>query len=143
LSALKRFFKELAMRERIIRRYSSCFKQQVIAELESGRFESLAAAREHYGVLGPGTILRWVRRYGKNQLQPRVVRVETPGEEGQVRRLRRQVAQLEKALGRTQAENVLNAELLKLACAELGQEVWAFKKKSAGLRCEPPSKRRA
>lgn len=29
------------MGQRIVRRYSACFKQQVVAELESGRFDSI------------------------------------------------------------------------------------------------------
>ena len=40
------------MRERVIFRYSACFRQQVVAELESGRFGSIEAARRHYGIGG-------------------------------------------------------------------------------------------
>jgi hypothetical protein len=43
------------------------------------------------------------------------------------------VAKLERALGQTQAENLLNQELLKRACQRLGEDLEAFKKKSVGV----------
>lgn len=125
------------MRERLVHRYSACFKQQVIAELESGRFDSVEQARQHYGIGGASTVQRWLKRYGKVHLQTKVVRVEKPGEAEQIRQLKAQVAQLERALGQTQAQNVLNRQYLKLACAELGEAVEAFEKKCDGRRSVP------
>jgi hypothetical protein len=120
------------MRERIVRVYSSCFKQAVIGALESGRFASVEAAREHFGIRGGGTIAAWLKRYGRNDLQAKVVRVEKPGEADRIRELQKQVARLERALGQTQAENLLHEEFLKRACELLGQDVAGFKKKNAG-----------
>lgn len=122
------------MRERISRRYSACFKRQVVEELESGRFPSLQAAGLHYGINGAVTIRQWVRQFGKVHLLAKVVRVEAIGEADQIAALRRQVEQLQKALGQTQAQSLLNAEYLKLACERMGEEVESFKKKSAGMR---------
>lgn len=122
------------MRERISRRYSACFKRQVLEELEAGRFSSLQAAGLHYGVNGAVTIRDWVRRSGKRHLLAKVVRVESIGEADQIAVLRRQVERLQKALGQTQAESLLNAEYLKLACEQMGEEVESFKKKSDGMR---------
>lgn len=127
------------MRDRTVPRYSACFKQQVVADLENGRFESIEAARMHYGIGGRMTIQRWLKRYGKNHLLGKVVRVEKPNEADRIRELKRQVAELQQALGRTQAENVLNAEYLKLACEQLGQDIELFKKSSDGERCTPPT----
>jgi transposase-like protein len=122
------------MRERQVRRYSACFKRQVIAELERGRFDSLEAARRHYEIGGSQTLQKWLRHYGRNELQAKVVRVEQAGEADRIRQLQQQVAELQRALGQTQAENVLNAAFLQLACEQLGQDVGAFKKKAAGTR---------
>lgn len=127
------------MRDRTVRKYSACFKQQVVADLENGRFESIQAARMHYGVGGCGTIQRWLKQYGKNHLLGKVIRVEKPNEADRIGELKRQVAALQQALGRTQAENVLNAEFLKIACEQLGQDVPTFKKNIDGERCTPPS----
>ena len=126
------------MRERRVVRYSTCFKQGVIAELERGRFGSLQQAKEHYGIGGEGTIKGWLRRYGRNDLQAKVVRVEKPDEVEQVQALRKRIRELERALGQTQAARILEEEFLKRACAQLGQEVEAFKKKSDGWSCMPP-----
>ena len=126
------------MRERIVNRYSACFKRQVIADLESGRFDSIQQVREHYGIGGSRTVQRWLKHYGQNHLQAKVVRVEKPGEADQLRDLKAKVAQLERALGQTQAQSLLKAQYLKLACQELGQEVEAFEKKCAGRRSTPP-----
>jgi transposase len=130
------------MGQRKIWKYSDCFKRQVIADLEAGRFGSIDAARVHYGIGGCFTIQAWLRRYGRNELLPKVVRVEKPGEVDRLRELKRRVEHLERALGQTQAENVLNQAYLKLACERLGVEVEAFKKKSAGRPSTPPSESR-
>lgn len=118
--------------------YSDCFKRQVVEDLESGRFESIGQARVHYGIGGVSTISRWLRKYGRSHLQAKVVRVEKPGEADRIRQLQREVAELQKALGRTQAQNLLNAEFLKIACGKLGEDVDSFKKKHDGMRCTEP-----
>lgn len=131
------------MRDRIICRYSACFRQQVVSDLENGRFSSIQATRQHYGIGGSSTIQNWLKRLGKNHLRAKVVRVEKPDEADQMRQLKREIAQLQQALGQTQAENVLNAAYLKAACEELGQEVEKFKKKSDGGRSTPPPRARS
>jgi hypothetical protein len=76
-------------------------------------------------------------------LLAKVVRVEKPDEADLVSDLRREIAQLQKALGQTQARSLLNESYLELACERLGQEVEVFKKKSAGKRCIDPGSARA
>ncbi len=128
------------MSKRVVIRYSSCFKRQVVEDLESGRMASIEAARLHYGIGGDGTIQRWLRQYGRNALLPKVVRVEKPNEADQITQLKQQIAQLQRALGQTQAENLLNQQYLKRACEQLGQDLESFKKKSGGEPCtRPPS----
>lgn len=131
------------MRERTVHRYSACFKRQVIADLESGRFSSLEQARAHYGIGGSSTIRKWLKRFGRNHLQAKVVRVEKPGEADRIGELRAQVARLERALGQTQAQSMLHAQYLKLACEALGEEVEAFQKKCDGKRSMPRPKDQA
>lgn len=126
------------MADRIVRRYSACFKQEVVSSLESGRFASLEAARVHYGIGGQHTIKGWLKRMGKNHLRAQVVRVEKVDEADRVRALQHQISQLERALGQTQAQNVLNASYLRLACEALGQDVGTFKKKCDGKPSTTP-----
>lgn len=127
------------MRTRVVFRYSESFKRQVVSDLEAGRFSSVEAARAHHGIKGTMTVRKWIARLGKNHLLAKVVRVEKPDEAGRVLGLRREIAQLQKALGQTQAQSLLNESYLELACQRLGLEVEAFKKKSAGKRCIDPS----
>ena len=129
------------MRIRVIKRYSECFKRQVVEELENGRFESITQARLHHGIPGATTVQKWINQYGKNHLQAKVVRVEKPNERDRIQELKKRVSELERVLGRTQAENVMNATFLELACQELGRDVDTFKKKVNGLRFTvPPEK---
>lgn len=127
------------MSRHTVRRYSACFKRQVVSDVESGRFVSIEAARLHYDIRGSGTIRRWLEQFGKNHLRAKVVRVEKPDEAERVRQLQRRIQELERALGQTQAENVLNAEYLRAACEQLGEDVEAFKKKPDGGRSTAPS----
>lgn len=129
------------MKDRITRRYSQAFKRQVVQEIESGRFASIQAAGVHHGIAGATTVRDWVRQFGKNHLLAKVVRVEQVGEADVMSDLRRQIERLQKALGQTQAQNLLNAEYLKLACGRMGEEVEAFKKKSDGKPCTGAARR--
>jgi transposase-like protein len=47
-----------------VMRYSEAFKQQVVDELEAGRFGSPYEASQAYGV-DQGSVKRWARQYGK------------------------------------------------------------------------------
>jgi transposase len=115
-------------------RYSMAFKQQVVEDLESGRFGTLRAASEHYGIGGAETVRKWLGRLGRNHLIPKVVRVEKPDEADQIRQLKKQIRQLQQALGKTQMEKVMNESFLEIACERLGEECDEFKKKVAMKR---------
>ena len=128
------------MNQRIIVRYSMSFKQQVVGELESGRFSSISEAQEHYGITGAATIRNWLVKYGRNHLCAKVVHVEKPNEKEQIKALKKQIKQLKEALGQTQAENVINQEFLKIACEQMGQDLEGFKKKVGTGQFTKPDK---
>lgn len=123
------------MEQRIVYRYSVAFKQQVISEVESGRFRSAWEASEHYG-LSEGTVGRWLKRYGRNHLLARVVRVEKPNEQDELKQLKQEVKRLEQLLGRKDAEKTFLELSLEEACQELGVDVEEFKKNTASSRFE-------
>ncbi len=129
------------MSQHVVTRYSLAFRQQVVSEIESGRFASVRAAQVHYEIRGNTTVYRWVRCMGKNHLLPKRVRVEPVDEADRMRELQKQIENLERLLGRTQAENLLNQSYLKIACEQLGVEVESFRKKSAGVRSGSPSRK--
>ena len=117
------------MQQKLVIRYSNTLKRHVILELESGRFISIAEAQRHYGIVGNGTIQKWLKKYGRNHLCPKVVRVEKPDEKNQIRELKKQVRQLKEVLGQTQAEKIIGDAFLEIACENMGVDVEAFKKK--------------
>ena len=116
-------------------RYSEAFKLQVVRELEAGKFPSPYAAGRAYGVKWPPTVSTWIRRYGKNHLLGKVVRVMKPDEQAEVKELRKRVRELEKALADAHIDLKLESAYLKIACKAAGVEnVEGFKKKNAGVR---------
>jgi len=114
-------------------RYSESFKLQVVRDLESGRFANIGQAATHYGIRGSVTIRGWLIKFGKDRLMPRVVRVETPDEQHELKRLRQRVRQLEGLLADKELGLVISETYLELACERAGVlDVEDFKKKIAG-----------
>lgn len=114
-------------------RYSEAFKLQVLREVESGKFTTRAAAYRAYGISGCGTIERWARKYGKNHLVGKVVRVETVKELDETKELKKRVRELEKALADAHIDSRLDAAYLRIACRAAGiEDVEDFKKKHVG-----------
>jgi transposase-like protein len=112
-------------------RYSEAFKQQVLMEIESGRFGSAHEASEAYGIRGHATVANWLRGAGRGELLRKVVRVEKPGEPGEVRRLKERVRRLEAALADAHMDRALDQSFFEILCEEQGIDAGAFKKKHA------------
>lgn len=118
-----------------VMRYSEAFKLHVVRELEEGRYESPGKAGRAYGVKGQGTVACWLRRYGKNHLLGKVVRVMKADEEAEVKALRQRVRELERALADAHLDLKLEAAYVRLACEAAGiADVAEFKKKRGGAR---------
>lgn len=117
------------MANRVVR-YSEAFKLQVVSELESGALNSVADARSRYGIAGGSTVQSWLKKYGKNHLRNKVVKVETPTEQDQVKAMKKELDQLKGVLADTQVEAALNKAYFHVVCKEHGiQDPEAYKKK--------------
>ena len=119
------------MKQRESVTYSEAFKQQVISELEGGKFSSPFAASRAYGIRGTETIRGWLRRYGRSDLMPRRVTITTMTEQDEAKALKKRVRELEKALADTHMKELLGESYLEIACKRLGLDVEEFKKKAA------------
>ena len=86
----------MAKQQRELVRYSISFKQKVVREVESGL--GIEAARRRYGIKGYGTIQRWLKKFGKNHLLNKIVRVEVKGEKDRIKELEAEVKKLKIAL---------------------------------------------
>ena len=114
-------------------RYSEVFKRKVVEGLEKGELRNQAEARELYGIGGSCTIHRWLRKYGKNHLLAKVVKVESMKERDRIKQLNRRIRELEKALADTKVEQVLDRAYFEVLCEDTGiEDVEGYKKKLAG-----------
>lgn len=110
-------------------RYSEAFKQQVVSEIESGKFSGAFAASRAYGIKGSTTVTGWLRRYGRDELIAKQITVSTMQEKDQIRQMRQRVGQLEKALADAHMNGMLQESYLEMACERLEIDVEEFKKK--------------
>ena len=119
--------------EKSVVRYSEAFKLQVVLELETGKLGCIFEARKRYAIKGIGTVDRWVRKYGKNHLLKKVVRVESTNERDQLTELKKKNRELESALSDAHLDLRLERAWLKIACKAGGiDDVETFKKKANG-----------
>jgi transposase-like protein len=77
-------------------KYSLAFKQKVITEVEEGLY-TVKEAERVYGVSGP-SIYDWMKRFGKDHLINRTVRVQMRGESDRIKELEKEKQKLEAAL---------------------------------------------
>lgn len=105
-------------------RYSISFKQQVVREVEEGL--SMSAARRKYGILGGDTIHLWIRKFGKNHLLNKIVRVETMEEKDRIKEMEKEIKLLKLAL----ADSLLAQRCLEEVIKEADKEYKTDLKKS-------------
>lgn len=114
-------------------RYSEAFKIKLVAEIER---EGLAfrEAQRKYGIGGCDTVSQWVRKYG-NGSRGKIIRVETPEQIDEVKRLKERVKRLETLLADANIDLVLERAYTQIACEQAGiKDVQEFKKKHPGAR---------
>ena len=115
-------------------RYSEAFKAHVVSEIESGKLSSCGEAARRYGIKGSNTVYEWVRRYGRDHLIGKVVRVETVGERNELKRLRHRIRELEALVSDQALRIAVESSYVILACREAGiEDVDGFKKKQIRL----------
>lgn len=112
-------------------RYSEAFKRQVVRELEDGRHDSITGASRAYGINGAETVPGWVRKYGREDLFPKRVRVETLKERDELKEAKKRIRELEAAVADAHMDHCLEKAFLEIACERMGMEPEEFKKKNA------------
>jgi len=112
-------------------RYSEAFKRQVVEELERGKHSSIGGARRAYGIRGAETVSAWVRKYGREDLFPKRVRVETMKERNELKEARKRIRELEAAVADAHIDHCLEKAYFHVACDRMGVDPDEFKKKNA------------
>ncbi len=112
-------------------RYSEAFKRQVVDEIERGKHASPYKARKAYKIPGSGTVERWVRKYGREDLLPKIMRIESLKERDELKEAKKRIKDLEAALADAHIDCSLGDAFLEIACERMGRSVNDFKKKNA------------
>lgn len=116
-------------------RYSEAFKMQLVREIEREGI-NCSEIRRKYGIRGGGTVEMWVRKYS-NGVLGKIIRVETPKDVNETKKLKDRIKRLESLLADTNLELVLERQYTLMACEQAGiEDVAEFKKKAAG---QPPT----
>jgi transposase-like protein len=117
------------MRERTVK-YSEAFKLQVIKAIERGEFSSLNEAMERYGIGGGSTINSWLKKYRREDILPKKVRIEMPNEISRIKKLKKRIHDLEKALADAKVGEVLSKAYFEILCEDAGiEDIEGYKKK--------------
>ncbi len=102
------------VRKGTILRYSSAFKQKVVREIERGE-KSIYQAQKIYDINGSITIQRWIKKFGKNYLLSKVVRIEMKDEKDKIKQLEKKVRELETALSNEHLKSISLEALVTVA----------------------------
>ena len=117
--------------ERVSIRYSEAFKRQVVGELERGKHSSVERARRVYGIRGSMTVWGWIRKYGREDLLPKRVRIETLKEQDELKAARKRIRELEAAVADAHIDHCLEKAYFHVLCERTGMDPDDFKKKNA------------
>jgi transposase len=124
------------MKNRNIRaaiRYSEAFKIQIVRELETGSI-NMDQIRRKYAIGGCASIRGWAKKYGNGSVG-RVIRVETPEQIDEMKRLKERVKRLEALLADANIDLAIERAYTQIACERAGiKDVTEFKKKHVGAR---------
>jgi len=121
----------------VIKRYSIAFKQKIVRKYEAG--DSIKELRETYAIGGSTTIQRWVAKYGQKGLRHKLLIIQSPEEQNQVKVLKERIGQLEKLVARLSLDKLMLESSLAEAEELLGG---AVKKNGAAKSLNGPSARR-
>ena len=108
--------------------YSDAFKRNVVEQVERGKYPSLNEARRKNGIKGKETLVHWVRKYGREGILPKRVRVEAVNEIDELKELRKRNRELEAALADAHMDWCIESAFLDIACEEMGTTAEALKK---------------
>lgn len=109
------------------RRYSDAFQRQVVEAVEEEGYSQQQAA-DLYGC-SQESVRRWIKKFGKNHLLNKVVRIQTMDESRRLDELKQQIAKLKQALADAHMDQTMLESYFELACQRLDIDPEEFKKK--------------
>jgi transposase-like protein len=110
---------------REVNRYSISFRQKVVREIEEEGM-TVSEVRRRYGIGGGQTIQKWIRKFGKQHLLSKIVRIETMEERDQIKKMQEEIQKLKLAL----ADSLMAQKCLESVITEANKEYKTDLKKS-------------
>jgi transposase-like protein len=104
------------------------FKQKVISEIESGKY-SLREASAIYSI-SDQSLYNWLRKFGKNHLIGKIVRIEMKGEADRIKQLEAEKKELESALAKAHLKIITLESTMEVAEEKYKIDL----KKNSGLK---------
>jgi len=130
--------KNMTKERKLVVRYSLSFKQRVIREMEEQGLTKAEISRK-YGIKGMRTVHQWIRKFGKNNLLNKNIRIETMEEKDRIKQLQEEVKKLKLAL----ADSLLAQRSLEVVIEEANKEYRTDLKKSFGESALTNSKKKS
>lgn len=122
-------------------RYSEAFKLRLVEDVARGKYKNLDEARRRNGIRGGSTLTKWIKQYGREELLPKRIKVETMNEIDELQAARRRIRELETALADAHMDYCLESAFLDIACERLGVSTEELKKKNVITLAERRKKR--
>jgi transposase-like protein len=108
-------------------RYSISFQQKVVKEIEQEGL-LIEEVKRRYGITGAATVRKWLRKFGKNHLLNKMVRIQTMEEKDRIKQLEQEIKKLKMAL----ADSMLEKRCLEVVIDEANKEYKTDLKKNFG-----------
>jgi transposase-like protein len=122
-------------------RYSEAFKLRLVEDVANGKYASIEEARRRNGIRGSATLAKWIKQYGREDILPTRIKVETMQEIDELKEARKRIRELEAALANAHMDYCLENAFLDIACERLGTTTEALKKKNVITLAERRKKR--
>jgi transposase-like protein len=119
------------MKMKEVVRYSEAFKLRLVEEVAAGKYASLEEARRRNGIHGTGTLVKWIKKYGREDILPKRIKVETMREIDELKEARKRIGELEAALADAHMDYCLESAFLDIACKRLGTTTEELKKRTS------------
>jgi transposase-like protein len=101
-----------------------------VEQVERGRYKSLSEASRRNGIRGKDTLVNWIRKYGREDMLPKRVKVERMNEVDELKAAKGRIRELEGALADAHRDWCLERAFLDIACERLGTTVEELKKRT-------------
>jgi transposase-like protein len=95
-----------------------------------GKYASFNEALRRNGIRGHGTLVKWLKQYGREDILPKRIKVETMDEIAEMKAARRRIRELEAALADAYMDYCLESAFLEIACEKLGTTADELKRKN-------------